>query len=534
MTSTSQSASSDSTSICSELARKPEDSFPNRLLDPVGAVVLPRRGVLLAVLTLFCLAMQSWSASRWHIVWPDTVDYIRVSQALDRGDPQPMVDQFGLNVYPLILTALHRLGGDWEVAGQAWSVAMASLVVLPLFGWLRRQFDDVTAAAGCALYAIHPKLLISSPLVIRDPTFWFLLTLTLYLAWRAVLELKPWLFAAAGVALALAIHTRTEGLFLLAPLVLWAVFRWPAVRGHRLRLALGGLLCLAMIPAWVLLMNATLLRGHPWVLVHSIRFPGVILGDESPDASARAVSAAGHLQRQESFVGHRQGCRPDGPQDKEISPAAGRVAGPPLRALAAAAAALAADAGEVRRPTRQGDHLCLRIPRPLGAGLWRRVFFRRDQQAMLLFGVLLWLAIALRMRVGVDIRYYLPGVIASTGYAGLGLLWIAKWICRLTAARVDWTGPRRAALCCALVAVVFAPGDAATGAWRSGGSWCSTPIWENGSSTASARTSGSSAPCTKCDWSATTPRATSRRTMGCTPTWATAWSIRSGTASPTC
>ena len=84
---------------------------------------------------------------------------------------------------------------------------------------------------------------------------------------------------------------------MLAPLALWAVFRWPAVGGQRLWLALGGLLCLAMIPAWILLMNATLLRGHPWVLIHSIHFPGVILGDESPDASAQAVSAAGHSRR---------------------------------------------------------------------------------------------------------------------------------------------------------------------------------------------------------------------------------------------
>ena len=295
--------------------------------------------------------------------------------------------------------------------------------------------------------------MISSPLVIRDPTFWFLLTLTLYLAWRAVLELKPWLFAAAGVALALAIHTRIEGLFLLAPLALWAVFRWPAVRGHRLRLALGGLLCLAMIPGWVLLMNATLLRGHPRVLIHSIHFPGVILGDESPDASARAVSAAGH-STSEPASRESQAAQP-----KEISPAGGRVAGPPLahpslppplslpRTLVKFADRL------VKATTYAYGFLML-----LGLALWPRVFFRRDQQAMLLFGVLLWLAIAMRMRVGVDIRYYLPGVIASTGYAGLGLLWIAKWICRLTAARLDWTGPRRAALCCALVAVVFALG----------------------------------------------------------------------------
>ena len=120
---------------------------------------------------------------------------------------------------------------------------MTALTVLPLFGWLRRQFDQQVAVVGCLLYAVHPKLMIHGPLVIRDPTFWFLLVLTLYLGWRAVLELKPWLFLAAGVAWALAAHTRTEGLLLAAPLGLWWFFRWFAVAGQRRRrLVLWGLL----------------------------------------------------------------------------------------------------------------------------------------------------------------------------------------------------------------------------------------------------------------------------------------------------
>ena len=81
-----------------------------------------------------------------------------------------------------------------------------------------------------------------SPLTIRDPMFWFLFLLTLYWGWRAVVEVRIGLFCAAGIACALAIHTRTEGLLLLAPLGLWVMFRWPAVAGCRLRLVLGGLL----------------------------------------------------------------------------------------------------------------------------------------------------------------------------------------------------------------------------------------------------------------------------------------------------
>ena len=161
--------------VCNDLAREPAEYFPNHLLDPVPCPALPRRGALLAGLVLFCLAMQLWMASRWHVIWPDTVDYLRVSRALDSGDPKPLAEQFGPNLYPLILVLLHRAGLDWLWAGQCWSIAVTCLAVLPLFGWLRRQFDDQVALVGCLLYALHPKLMIAWPLIIRDPTFWFLL-----------------------------------------------------------------------------------------------------------------------------------------------------------------------------------------------------------------------------------------------------------------------------------------------------------------------------------------------------------------------
>ncbi len=288
------------------------ESFPNQLRCPPGAAPLPRRGVILAGLLLFCLAIQVWTASRWHVIWPDTVDYLRVSQALDRGDPRPLADQFGLNPYPLVLVLLHRAGLDWLWAGQCWSMAMTGLVVLPLWGWLRRQFDDRVALIGCLLYALHPKLMIHGPLVIRDPTFWFLLVLTLYLGWRAVLELKPWLFCATGVAWALAAFTRTEGLLLAAPLGLWCVFRWPAVAGQRRRrLVLGGLLCAAMLPAWVLLMNVTLLRSCPhWVWIRHVHLEMIEAPLAAPETVQAAKRAAGARRRRRRWRPARAGGPP--------------------------------------------------------------------------------------------------------------------------------------------------------------------------------------------------------------------------------
>ena len=240
-------------SIWYDLGRKPVEHFPNRLRqalvdehgeahqrpaesDRARLAVVPACG-LLAILVLVCLVLRAWMAWRWDIIWPDTVAYFEAAKALEQGDRDPLVVQFGLNIYPFILLLLHRAGLGWELAGQWWSLAMASLTVLPLWGWLRRQFDGQVATVGCLLYAVHPRLMNSSPLIIRDSTFWFLFALTLYLAWRAALEVRPGLFAAAGIAWGLALHTRTEGWLLLVPVALWFVMRWRVVAGRRLRLA---------------------------------------------------------------------------------------------------------------------------------------------------------------------------------------------------------------------------------------------------------------------------------------------------------
>ena len=79
-------------SLWKDFARKPAEYFPNRLLGPPETVALPRRDGLLLALLLLCLALRMWMAHRWQILWPDAVDYIHVSKAVARGDPEPLVN----------------------------------------------------------------------------------------------------------------------------------------------------------------------------------------------------------------------------------------------------------------------------------------------------------------------------------------------------------------------------------------------------------------------------------------------------------
>jgi hypothetical protein len=238
--------------------------YPSVLADPQPRrVVVAAAPWLLAGLVLLCLVPRALVACKIRSVCPDGVLYIQLAEALDKGDLQSGLREMRLNTLPLILLGLHRMGLDWELAGKIWGVAISSLTVLPLFGLARRQFDDRVAAVACLLYAFHVKLIEWSPEMIRDPTFWFLFMLSLYLLWRAVTEVRLRWFACGGLAVVLAFLTRVEGLFLLIPLLLWSGWRLAALGRGRWRLALGVALAVLIFPALFVLINVTWLYRHP-------------------------------------------------------------------------------------------------------------------------------------------------------------------------------------------------------------------------------------------------------------------------------
>jgi hypothetical protein len=409
--------------LSTDILKRPANDFPNGLRGEPPGPVPPRRYLLLAVLVLCCLVPRVWAAWRWDLLWSDSIVYLRITEALERNDLDTAFHALGLNTYPVLLMWLRRTGLDWTVAGEWWSVLMATLAVLPLFGWIRRQFDDQVAFAGCLLYAIHPKLVGYSPLIMRDPTYWFLFALSLYLTWRAVTELRWWLFLASGVALTLTAYTRYEGWFLLVPLVLWALWRLPAIAGRRTRLVLGTATCLAVIPSLVVLVNVTWLRNHPrWEIGRTAQvtaaWSSLVSRAEQPFTKPAAVPTPAAAAPREEDEG-----------------AAARPASPPAAPLC-----------QPHPQAHSSDHLStlvagrkqlLRFLKALtywhaillavGLCRWRHVFFRRDQQALFVHNVLLDLSIWLYyvQHHGIDLRYFLPIVITGLPYEGLGLLYLA-------------------------------------------------------------------------------------------------------------
>jgi hypothetical protein len=236
----------------------------------------------LTALFALCLLPRAVMAFRVPGICPDGVLYIRLGKAFEAGRLDLFLADIRFNIYPLILSALHQAGLGWETAGTTWGVVISSCTILPLYGWIRRAFDDRTALGAGFLYAVHPGLVRWSVEIVRDSTFWFLLAASVYLLWRAMTELRWRWFLAAGTTIALACLTRMEGLALFLLLAAWSLWRvrqgavspspllpFPPSSCLTVRLLLGGLICVSVYPLALLAINQLWYQGNVTDLVRT-------------------------------------------------------------------------------------------------------------------------------------------------------------------------------------------------------------------------------------------------------------------------
>jgi hypothetical protein len=406
----------------------PRERFPHPLAARCAAEP-PGRPWVLALLLLACLIPRALFAWRWTTLWADSILYLDASQALDRRDFQEAFHEFGLNLYPVILCGLHRLPIAWTAAASGWSVLMACAAVLPLWGWIRRQFNDRVACVACLCYAFQGRLVANSPHVIRDATFWFLLAVTLYATWRAVVGIRPGWFLAAGLALVLAVYTRSEGWLMVVPLLGWSAGRWPSAAGARLRLAAGVLLCLGMVPLSLTAVNVICLSECPqwqWLRPQHVQ---IVRDWWRPGTGGPAAGPGGGAPA---------------PAMEAIDRPAPRGATSPTTAsgdIPPAALNRKLILRMVRGYTYVGGLLLL-----VGIASHWRLALRRDHLVLGVMNVLLLALIRIRFgQAGLDIRYFMPLVLVALPWMALGFAWIAAAGARRLTPWVRWT-PRRYAV----------------------------------------------------------------------------------------
>ncbi len=448
------------------------DQFVNELDQPVcdpprlletGVPRQPLRPAswrLIAVLLVLCLLPRAWRAAQLDVPCPDGTFYMQVASLLERGDYAAAFQQMPINTFPFALAGLHHLGLDWPLAGKLWGVTLATLTVLPLFGWLRRQTDDRVATISSLFYAAHPTFIEWSPELVRDGTFWFLTVITLYHGFRAVTEVRIGHYLAAGLVLTLAVHTRFEGWFLLIPIVLWSGWRWLALTEQRGRLLIGFAGCLSICPA--LIVGAQLIwpqasANQPWGSMHRVVYVQNWLKSlvAKPDSAPQIASAAAPSSAASPAA--TPSSQPAATQPGASSPPSGQEAAaesdsklwsevyphytatgvyellPPRKAF-----------GMLFRTLYRGVDAVFGLCLLIGWWNWRYVWIRRDFLPLFLItmAVMLGMWIHLTQVYGSSSRYALPLALAAMPYPAVGLL----TICRGVRWLFHWLTKRQAAL----------------------------------------------------------------------------------------
>ena len=413
-----------------------------------------------ALLLLACFVPRAVAAWQWDVLWGDTLHYLYASLALEQGDFKKGFAEFGLNIYPLLLIPMRHLGIDWQIAGKWFGVLMATCTVVPLWGWLRRMFDDRVALWACLAYAVQGKLITISPLIIRDATFWFLLATTLYCFWRAVGELRFSFFLAAGLALTLAVHTRAEGWLLLAPLLGWTACRWATDPGRRVRLVLGTLACLAVIPAALAVVNVTWLREHPqWGLLRRDHLQMLMVWAGTESELKAAPSEEDDLLLSLDWPDRAKPSRATAPPAEAIEAPAPL---PPVPSI---------QLPPTPRPEKTASRwmLAYMLTERLAKGFtwvgsvllligiaynWR-TFLRPEHLALLAMNAALLVISGLRYRTaGLDLRYFMPIVIVGLPWMALGGEFLVARILRLAQRRGELSLWAKRTLVAGLVAVL--------------------------------------------------------------------------------
>jgi 4-amino-4-deoxy-L-arabinose transferase-like glycosyltransferase len=185
--------------------------------------------IVALAIAVAALALRLAVAESLPLIDADGVVYVMIArQFQESGSPfHPLFHP----LYPICISLVQPLVGDWETAGRLVSAVFGSLVILPAFALARAVVGRQAAILAVTLIAAHPLLVRSSTAVLCEATYTFLLVTGVLAARRALTAGPGVLLTLAGVLFGLAYLVRPEGAGYLVAMIAVAIFL--IARGHR-------------------------------------------------------------------------------------------------------------------------------------------------------------------------------------------------------------------------------------------------------------------------------------------------------------
>lgn len=136
--------------------------------------------VFIMAVVLRCIA---WSNT--VVINPDGAAYIFQAKAIFYGQWNDIGDcgagfKF-FTIYPFLIAAFYNIFPDWVIAGRAINFTFGVATTIPLYLLLRQFFDYRISTLTTLIVAVSPFFVGTSVDILRDPVYWFLSMMGLYL-----------------------------------------------------------------------------------------------------------------------------------------------------------------------------------------------------------------------------------------------------------------------------------------------------------------------------------------------------------------
>lgn len=194
------------------------------------------------LLLVIAFIVRLYAAFHTPVIAKDSIIYMQNAIHISSGEFVKGLEGYP-PVYSILIAISYRLIGNVEYAGQAVSVLMGTLALLPFYGLTKEIFGRQIALWGAIFFAFHPFLIQHGGEVISESTYIFFFVSALYMAWKALKHEDLIYFLSFGFLTALAYLTRPEGIGLFVGFIIWLPIHFWLHRKKPSLLFFGRVLC---------------------------------------------------------------------------------------------------------------------------------------------------------------------------------------------------------------------------------------------------------------------------------------------------
>jgi 4-amino-4-deoxy-L-arabinose transferase-like glycosyltransferase len=175
------------------------------------------------ILTAFAAVLLAIAALNTRVISSDGPRYVHVAEFYRSGNFLRALDDPYHPVLPGLMALGSLVTGDLEISGQAWSVLLGALAVIPIFMLSRRAFSFRVAVATTILYSCSPFVVRFGSQVFTTSVFLFFVSAAVWLAYEASVRNSALWALLSGLAAAFGYLTRVDGLVIFGGLLAWLV-----------------------------------------------------------------------------------------------------------------------------------------------------------------------------------------------------------------------------------------------------------------------------------------------------------------------